>query len=140
MLRNTIILYHPAVIYLLKFDNRNTRTNCEIWLGSGVFGVNFEHISHLFLVFLLLTLTGKCQLGKLHYLAALTQIVSSQFSMNQQYLLVYTRVKPHSDHFCFSFSEFSARHSSFFQVRLRSFRSHLLWFNSGILHNKLYLL
>ena len=26
----------------------------------GVFIVNFEHISHLFLVFLLLTLTSKC--------------------------------------------------------------------------------
>ena len=56
-------------IYLLEVDNRNTRARCEIcsklaiktleqrhWRLSGVFIVNFEHISHLVLVFLLLTL------------------------------------------------------------------------------------
>ena len=55
-----------AGIYLLKNNNRNTRTRCEIcskltiktserrW--PGVFIVNFEHISHLVMVFLLLTL------------------------------------------------------------------------------------
>ena len=56
-------------IYLLKVVNRNTTTKCEIyskltiktperrqWRRSGVFIVNFEHISHLALVFLLLTL------------------------------------------------------------------------------------
>ena len=58
-----------ASIYLLKLSNRNTRARCEIcskltiktperhqWHRSGVFIVNFEHISHLVLVFLLLTL------------------------------------------------------------------------------------
>ena len=58
-----------AVIYLLKVNNRNTRVRCEIcskltikiperrqWRRSDVFIVNFEHISHLNLVFLLLTL------------------------------------------------------------------------------------
>ena len=74
-----------AGIYVLKVKNRNTRTSCEIcskkdtrttplalceicskltiktperrhWRCSGVFIVNFEHISHLALVFLLLTL------------------------------------------------------------------------------------
>ena len=63
-----IILSNPADIYLLKVNNRNTRTRCEIcskltintpesrhWRRSGVFIVNFEHISHLVLVFLLLT-------------------------------------------------------------------------------------
>ena len=57
----------PADIYLLKVNNRNTREKCEIcskltikipeqrqWRRSGIFIVNFEHISHLFLVFLLL--------------------------------------------------------------------------------------
>ena len=53
-------------IYLFKVNSRNTRKNFEIcsnlsvkaseWRRSGVFIVNFEHISHLFLVFLLLTL------------------------------------------------------------------------------------
>ena len=60
---------NPAGIYLLKVNNRNTRTRCEIcpkltiktperrhWRHSGVFIVNSEHISHLVLVFLLLTL------------------------------------------------------------------------------------
>ena len=57
----------PTVgIYLLKVNNRNTRTWCEICSElttkmpkrgrPGVFIVNFEHISHLVLVFLLLTL------------------------------------------------------------------------------------
>ena len=55
--------------YMPKFNNKNTRTRCEIcskltiktpersqWRRSGVFIVNFEHILHLVLVFLLLTL------------------------------------------------------------------------------------
>ena len=47
----------PAGIYLIKVNNRNTKTRCEIgWRRSGVFIVNFEHISHLVLGFLLLTL------------------------------------------------------------------------------------
>ena len=52
--------YNPAGIYLLKVNNRNTRTsktcsNLTIetpdrrhWLRSGIFIVNFEHISHIF--------------------------------------------------------------------------------------------
>ena len=63
------ICHYPAGIYLLKVNNRNSRTRCEIcskltiktpkqrqWCRSGVFVVNFEHISHLVLVFLLLAL------------------------------------------------------------------------------------
>ena len=58
----------PAGIYLLKVNNRNTRAKFEIcskltikiperrqWRHSGIFIVNFEHISHHVLVFLLLT-------------------------------------------------------------------------------------
>ena len=60
----------PAGNHMLKFNNKNTRTRCEIcskltikkskrhqWRRSGVFIVNFEHISHLALMFLLLTLS-----------------------------------------------------------------------------------
>ena len=58
----------PAGIYLLKVNNRNTRTRCEkcskvkikkptYWRRSSFFIVNFEHISHLALVFLLLSLS-----------------------------------------------------------------------------------
>ena len=60
-------MLNPEGIYLLKVNNRNTRTRCKIcseliktlkrchWRRSRVFIVNFEHISHFFLVFLLLT-------------------------------------------------------------------------------------
>ena len=60
----------PAGIYLLKVNNRNTRTRCETcskltiktperrqWRRFWCIFVNFEHISHLVLVFLLLTLS-----------------------------------------------------------------------------------
>ena len=60
-----------AIIYLFKANNRNRRKRCEIcskltmkrpeqnnWRRSGVFIVNFMHISHLFLVFLLLLWTS----------------------------------------------------------------------------------
>ena len=63
-------------IYLLKFNNRNTRTLCKIcskltiktpkrhhWCRSGVFIVNFEYISHVVLVFRLLTLKKQCRMG-----------------------------------------------------------------------------
>ena len=65
----SIFGYFPAGIYLLKVNDRNSRTRCEIcskltikiperrhWRRSGIFIVNFEHILHLVLVFLLLTL------------------------------------------------------------------------------------
>ena len=60
----------PAGNHMFKVNNRNTRTRYEIcsklavktserrqWCRSGVFIVNFEHISHHALVFLLLTLS-----------------------------------------------------------------------------------
>ena len=69
--KNTSIIYQfknsTAKIYLLKVNNRNTRKSYEISSKltiktperrrSGVFIVNFEHISHLFLPSLLLTLS-----------------------------------------------------------------------------------
>ena len=55
-----VLAFYPAGIYLLKVNNRNTRARCEIcskltiktpeqcqWRRSGVFIVNFKHISHL---------------------------------------------------------------------------------------------
>ena len=60
----------PAGNYMFKVTNRNTRTRWEIcskltikiperryWRRSGIFIVNSEQISHLVLVFLLLTLS-----------------------------------------------------------------------------------
>ena len=65
-----------AGVYLLKVNNRNTRTRHEIcsklttkrpervhWSRSSVLVVNFEHTSHLILVFLLLTLNMQLPAG-----------------------------------------------------------------------------
>ena len=54
----------PANIYLFKVNNKYTRKKCGTsrntrTTSSGVFIVYFEHISHLFLAFLLLTLDKK---------------------------------------------------------------------------------
>ena len=62
--------FSPAGNYLLKVKNWNTRTRYEIcskltiktanwrqWRCSGVSLINFEHISLLFLVFILITLS-----------------------------------------------------------------------------------
>ena len=54
---------YPAGIYRLKVNNRNTKTRCATCSKlsikmrlSDIFIVKFEHISHLVLVFFLLTL------------------------------------------------------------------------------------
>ena len=67
---NTPLSHTPAGInYLLKVNNRNTRTRCKLcskltietpershWRRFGAFIVNYKHISHLALLFLLLNL------------------------------------------------------------------------------------
>ena len=68
-LGKTYLIEITASIYLFKVNYRNTRTRCEVcskltiriterryWRRSGIFIVNFEHIWHFDLVFLLLTL------------------------------------------------------------------------------------
>ena len=67
-----ILLVNSVGIYLLKINNRNIKARCETcskltikvpewrqWCLSAIFIVNFEHISHLVLLFLLLTLNMK---------------------------------------------------------------------------------
>ena len=64
------LILDPAANYMFEVNNGNTRKRCEIysklitktperrqWPRSGVFIVNFEHISRLVLVFLLLILS-----------------------------------------------------------------------------------
>ena len=66
-------LYLTAGIYLLKINNRNTRTMCEIsskltiktpercnWRCSSVFIVKFKHISHLVLGSSVSTVNFEC--------------------------------------------------------------------------------
>ena len=61
--------YYPASIYLLNDNNRSTRASSEICTKltikrrSGVFVDNFVHISHIVLVFLLLTLSRQIEAG-----------------------------------------------------------------------------
>ena len=76
---------NPAGIYLLKVNNRNTRTKCEICSKltmkiPGIFTINFEHISHLVLVFILLTLNNK-DFWHTHYShhLAFFQLLSNSF-------------------------------------------------------------
>ena len=65
-----VSVVNPVGIYMFKVNYRNARTRCEICSKltvktperrhcrrSGVHIVNFEHISHLVLVFLLVTLS-----------------------------------------------------------------------------------
>ena len=70
-------LLNTAGNYMFKVNNRNTVTRCEIcskfsiktpeqrhWRHSAVFAANFKHISHLVLVFQLLTLNRWVPAGK----------------------------------------------------------------------------
>ena len=67
--RQRVTYRFQAGIYLVKVNNGNTKRRCEMfsklitktserrqWCRSGVFIVNFEHISQLVIVFLMLTL------------------------------------------------------------------------------------
>ena len=58
---------NPAGIYLFKVNNRNSRKSCEICSKltikrrrSVVFIIKYEHVSYVFLLFLLLTLSWEC--------------------------------------------------------------------------------
>ena len=77
-IRNSRVLtiHNPGGIYIFKVNNKNTRTRCEIcskltiktpephhWRRSGIFLVHFNYISHLALVFLLLTLNMQMPTG-----------------------------------------------------------------------------
>ena len=62
ILCNVNILIIVTWLVILKANNRNTRTRCKIYSKltirtHGIYIVNFEHISHLAIVFLLLTLS-----------------------------------------------------------------------------------
>ena len=74
----------PAGNYMFKVNNTDTRTRFEIcskltmktperrhWRRSGVFIINFELVSHLVLVFLLLTLNRLMLAGLVRHRIAL---------------------------------------------------------------------
>ena len=85
-LANIPLYIYPVDINLFKVNNRNTRKR---WCGkcskliimiperrhkrcSGFFIENFQHISHLFSMFVLLTVNKQCRLDVLQYLAGIT--------------------------------------------------------------------
>ena len=82
----TLKTLHPAGIDRLKVKNKNTRTRSETCSKStiktperrryhcvGVFIVNLEHISHLVLKFLLLTLNMELPAGQLQRFLVLSR-------------------------------------------------------------------
>ena len=76
LIYKTVFRLIPANIYLFKVNNRNTRKRCELcsklimktperchWRRFNVCIVNFKHISHLFVLFLLLPLNKHLFVG-----------------------------------------------------------------------------
>ena len=89
---------YPANIYLFKINNKNTRKTCEIcsklttktaewrhWRRSGVFVINSEHISHLVLVLLLLTLKTLMLAGYIVFTR--NKLIVKTFSVSFIYIL-----------------------------------------------------
>ena len=129
---------YPASNYTFKVSNRNTRTTCEIcskltiktlrrrhWRNSGVFIVNFEHVSHLVLVFLLspvsrlmpaeyYCLQWKITQGFLALISEITNLLSRLPCTDIEYVIV--GVSKHSQNFWSEFrnSNNSTREVAFF--------------------------
>ena len=90
----------PANINLFRVNNRNSRKRCEICSKltiktlerrqsrrSGAFIVNFEHISHLFLLFLLLALNRYMLAGcnvKMQFIQKQTKNMSKPLSFHSE--------------------------------------------------------
>ena len=104
----------PVDIYLLKGNNRNTRTRCEIcskltiktperchWRRSGVSVANSEHISNLISVFLLLTLNMLLSAGVLIWSTSEVERLSQQHNILVQFF-IYSSVLPKTETFTYS--------------------------------------
>ena len=100
--KSLILKCYPAGIYLLKVNKRNTRTRCEICSAltiktserlhsrsSGLFIVNFEHISHLVLLFFLFTLSRWMPSGYWVLINAMSQNDPAAFTLNDVSQLIY---------------------------------------------------
>ena len=68
-------------IYFFKLNNRNNRKRCEMYskLIQSVFIFNFKHISHLFLVFLLLILNKWMFAGSLIFVSEISESGGGKF-------------------------------------------------------------
>ena len=86
-------------IYLLKVSNRNTR---RWWPRYGVFIFNFEHISLLALLFLLLTLSRQMQAGKVPSY--------KMFALKVQYSTTLREKWPNTEFFWSVFSCIRTKH------------------------------
>ena len=80
---------------MFKSHNKDTRTTPDARRRSGVFIVNFEHISHLVLVFLLLTLNMEMPMGMQNHAFTSEDINPSQPIVNFILKLVvwFTKIK-----------------------------------------------
>ena len=98
---------------MFKVNNKDTRTIKT----PGVFISNFEYILHLVLLFILLTLVGKCRLGNELFIRAKTDHSSSYYFLESFHdgsivfvvitivIFVYTNT---SYYFCAKFSLFQS--------------------------------
>ena len=104
-------ILNPAGMYLLKVSNRSTRARCEIcskltikiperrqWRRSGIFIVNFEHISHLVPAFLLFTLNMQLTAGKALLTSSLClTCISSLWHQQLRKQIPLTRLKIYNE-------------------------------------------
>ena len=99
-------------ICMFKVNNRNTRARCKIcskltiktperrhWRNSAVFIVNFEHISHLLLVFILLNLSRWMPAGCFSLIKETNRLLST--GMSNIYLKVTIEKKWPTQNFDF---------------------------------------
>ena len=94
----------PASIYLFKVNKRNSGKGFEIcsklttktperrhWRCSGVFIVKCEHISHIFLVFLLLNLKKKMLAGTYAITFLVPQSIQEKLTMKKNFSSLIAR-------------------------------------------------
>ena len=92
----------PACIYLFKFENRKWCVICSKlniktsewcpWRQFDVFIVNFEYISHLFLVFLLFTLNKWMLVGRVLVQSKKFKIWKCFNSMQNSYMCCFNKL------------------------------------------------
>ena len=119
-----MIAFNPVNIYLLIVNDRNTK-RCEIcsklivntperrhWRWAGVFIVDFEHISHLALMFLLSTLNMQWATGKNQTCGKRNKGVQPTKTSKMLFLQTYVTATPlHKDLTLFSLADGSSSKS-----------------------------
>ena len=145
---NNKITPDPTNIYLFKVNSRNARERCEInsklsiktsewcqWRHSGVFIVNFEHISHFFLVFVFLTLNWKMFFGEWRQLTkAATGVILWKKGVFKNFAN-FTGKQLCWGLFLIKFYRTSFK-NTYFEEHLRTTTSELRWFGVSIVKSE----